>query len=69
MAVSTDDTFYGVPLRIAPCRGMRQDQKVQFATEHQQFLDAVIFNVTERFPHTDLLDDMQVTFTIYHYCI
>ena len=69
-ASSTDDKFCGVTLRTAPGRGMREDQKVQYAAERQQFLDAVIFNVAGRFPHTDLLDAMQVTFTmIQHYSI
>ena len=45
---SPQTTNCGVSVRIAPGRGMRQDQKVQFAAERQQFLNAVIFNVAGR---------------------
>ena len=48
-------------------RGMRQDQKVQFAAERRQFFDAVIFNGAGRFPHTDLLDAIYHNITVFEW--
>ena len=55
-----DSDNYFVPLTVGPQRGERQNQRLQFARDRQNFITELIGNITGRFPQMDLLDAMQV---------
>lgn len=52
--------FKGVKLKIDGRRNASQNQMEEFETDRQAFIDALLSNITSRFPNVQLLSAFQV---------
>ena len=62
---SDEIIFKGVHLKTNPRRNERMNQLEEFETDRQAFIDALLNNITSRFPNVQLLSAFQVL-TINH---
>ena len=56
--------FKGVTMQRAPRRGAGADQEVQFQRLKDDILVRLLANISDMFPHVELIDAMQVLYAL-----